>query len=83
MLPKQIGKYESSAELGHGEMATVYRARDPDRHRDVAVKVLRREHLTDLGFRDTVYKHLPQKHLPAHTRQDLSFEGPRRPPSHF
>ncbi|MCC6523531.1 MAG: protein kinase [Polyangiaceae bacterium] len=35
-----IEKYELAEEIGHGGMATVYRARDLRLHRDVAVKVI-------------------------------------------
>lgn len=35
-----IDKYELLAEIGHGGMATVYRARDPRLGREVAVKVI-------------------------------------------
>jgi serine/threonine-protein kinase len=35
------GRYAIDRELGAGGMATVYRARDPRHHRDVALKVLR------------------------------------------
>ena len=37
---KTFGKYEIIAELGKGGFATVYRARDRDLARDVALKVL-------------------------------------------
>ncbi|MCC6558239.1 MAG: protein kinase [Polyangiaceae bacterium] len=35
-----VGKYELLEEIGHGGMATVYRARDPRLGREVAVKVI-------------------------------------------
>ncbi|WP_394831990.1 protein kinase [Pendulispora rubella] len=41
-----ITKYEVIEEIGHGGMATVYRARDPRLCRDVAIKVIHR-HLRD------------------------------------
>ncbi|MGK3962113.1 serine/threonine-protein kinase [Sorangium sp. So ce118] len=40
-LPK-LDKYELIEELGHGGMATVYRARDPRLRREVAVKIIHR-----------------------------------------
>jgi len=39
-------KYELIEEIGHGGMATVYRARDPRLQRDVAVKIIHK-HLRD------------------------------------
>jgi serine/threonine-protein kinase len=36
----ELSKYELLEEIGHGGMATVYRARDPRLGRDVAVKVI-------------------------------------------
>src|ERR1700687_3731814 len=38
----QLAKYEVLEEIGHGGMATVYRARDPRLGREVAVKVIHR-----------------------------------------
>jgi len=38
--PQQLGKYEIIDEIGKGGFATVYRARDPDLDREVALKVL-------------------------------------------
>jgi eukaryotic-like serine/threonine-protein kinase len=42
----EIAKYEILEEIGHGGMATVYRARDPRLARDVALKVIH-PHLRD------------------------------------
>ncbi|MBC8133119.1 MAG: serine/threonine protein kinase [Deltaproteobacteria bacterium] len=39
-IGKRLGRFLISAELGRGGMATVYRARDPQVGRDVAVKVM-------------------------------------------
>ena len=44
------GRYRVIAELGHGGMATIYRATDTQLGREVAVKVLRPEYLRDPDF---------------------------------
>ncbi len=44
----QLAKYEVLEEIGHGGMATVYRAKDPRLGREVAVKLIHR-HLRDSG----------------------------------
>lgn len=44
-LPARIGRYEVAEQVGTGAMADIYRARDPDIDRDVAVKVMK----DDLG----------------------------------
>ena len=48
---KFIGRYEIIEELGRGGMATVYRAFDPQVHREVAVKLLPRQFTHDSSFR--------------------------------
>lgn len=49
--PQTIGRYEIREELGRGGMATVYRAFDPQVHREVAVKLLPRQFTHDSSFR--------------------------------
>ena len=51
MTQEKIGRYIILAELGRGGMATVYRAKDPNFDRNVAVKVLPRTFLHDPQFR--------------------------------
>lgn len=46
LKPPELSKYELAEEIGHGGMATVYRARDVRLGRDVAVKLLHK-HLRD------------------------------------
>jgi tRNA A-37 threonylcarbamoyl transferase component Bud32 len=48
---RSIGRYEVLGELGHGGMAVVYRARDPQLLREVAVKVLHPHLSSDIESR--------------------------------
>jgi eukaryotic-like serine/threonine-protein kinase len=49
---RKISRYEIRAELGHGGMATVYRAYDPMFEREVALKILPHELLHNEQFRE-------------------------------
>ena len=51
MSPDRVGRYKIKSELGRGGMAAVYRAHDPSFNREVAVKVLPRDMLHNLGSR--------------------------------
>lgn len=51
MNPTQIDRYEIIEECGRGGMAIVYRAFDPQRQEEVALKILPQEYLHDYQFR--------------------------------
>ena len=44
-----VGQYRIDREVRRGGMATVYRARDLKHHRDVAIKVLRPDVISELS----------------------------------
>ncbi|MCI0637471.1 MAG: hypothetical protein L0Y72_22415 [Gemmataceae bacterium] len=44
---KQVGRFEILGEVGHGGFGTVYKARDPQLDRTVAIKVPRRGNIGD------------------------------------
>ncbi len=50
-IPTTIDRYQVQGVLGKGGMSIVYLALDPRFNRDVAVKVLSREMMDDVGFR--------------------------------
>ena len=50
-IPSQIGRYEIIEKVGHGGMATVLKACDPNFEREVAVKVMPQSFLHDPKFR--------------------------------
>ena len=45
-LPRQFGRYDVSGLIGEGAMGRVYRAFDPLANRAVAIKTIKREHLS-------------------------------------
>ena len=47
----QIPGYEILTEIGVGGMSRVYLATEPERHRQVSIKLLPTEYLNDLGYR--------------------------------
>ena len=55
--PRRIGRYEVLAELGRGAMGVVYRARDPQIDRVVAIKTLR----PDLGLPGDAFAELKKR----------------------
>jgi serine/threonine protein kinase len=52
MSAEKFSRYELREELGHGGMATVYRAYDPLFEREVALKILNRDLLEDTQVRE-------------------------------
>ncbi|MCA9759395.1 MAG: protein kinase [Candidatus Eisenbacteria bacterium] len=50
-LPKRVGRFELGAEIGRGGMGVVFRAEDPARGEEVAVKLLRPELVSDTTLR--------------------------------
>jgi serine/threonine-protein kinase len=65
--PAQLGKYTIIKELGHGGFATVFHALDTTLEREVALKVLHRQLLTDPGLVERFLGEVVS--CPRHTKQ--------------
>ena len=52
----RLGRYELHEQLGHGGFAAVYRGRDPELSRDVAIKVPREDLLADPEMRTRIVR---------------------------
>src|SRR5262252_563688 len=73
LLP-QLAKYDIVEEVGHGGMATVYRARDRRLDRDVAVKIIHKH------LRENPEKYLVVELLRGITLRHLLSDGGEMPP---
>lgn len=76
--PERIGPYEVERELGRGSMGVVYLARQPELHRQVAVKVIRVECTTAEArarFRAEVIALAELKHANIVQIYDIGFQG--------
>ncbi len=49
-MPADRGRYQLVGEIGHGGMGAVFKGRDPDLGRDLAVKILLEEHHAKPGL---------------------------------
>jgi serine/threonine protein kinase len=56
MLGKRLGHFCVTAKIGSGGMGNVYRARDEQLHRDVAIKVLSPSAFGDLAGRSRLIR---------------------------
>ena len=72
MSQQTISRYHILESIGRGGMATVYRAFDPMFKRDVAVKVMAGEHLTDKMLRG-VSSEKPRRSLLSSTQLSSRF----------
>jgi len=55
-IPEQIGRYTITRRVGRGGMGVLYQARDNVLDRDVALKVMSTEMMSDEGSRDRFYR---------------------------